>query len=142
MRYFIAYLSAFLFSSGLGISGMTDPNNIIAFLDVFGNWNPSLILVMVGAIAFHSISYYLITRRSTPLLGDSFFIPVKKQVDGRLVAGSALFGMGWGLAGYCPGPAISSVVTLSPSVFIFVVAMLVGIAMFHYIFKPLFPGGK
>ena len=140
MRYCIAFISALLFSLGLGISGMTNPSNVIGFLDVFGVWKPALILVMGGAIAFHGGSYFLITKRTTPLLTDSFLLPSKKHLDGRLIAGSSLFGIGWGISGYCPGPAIASLATLSTQVFIFVAAMIGGIALYHYIFKPLFLG--
>lgn len=142
MKYFVAFLSALLFGLGLGISGMTDPSKVIGFLDLFGNWQPALMLVMGGAIGFHAISYYLIKKRATPLLGGMFLLPTKKHVDGRLVIGSALFGIGWGIGGYCPGPAIASLVTMSTSVMIFVLAMLGGIALFHYLFKPYFLGGK
>lgn len=140
MKYFIAYISALLFGLGLGVSGMTDPSNVIGFLDLFGDWKPALILVMGGAIVFHGTSYYLITKRTSPLLTDSFLLPTKKHLDRRLIAGSALFGIGWGIGGYCPGPAIASLVTLNSPVFIFVASMIGGIAFFHYIFKPLFLG--
>ena len=138
MHFVAAYASALLFGVGLGISGMTDPSKIIGFLNVFGDWQAELILVMVGAIAFHGISYQLIVKRQTPLFSTSFLIPKKKQVDERLIIGSALFGIGWGTGGYCPGPAIVSLVTRKDSILFFVAAMLAGIALFHYIFKPIF----
>lgn len=138
MRYIVAYISALLFGAGLGIGGMTNPDNIIGFLDIYGDWQPALLLVMVGAVSFHAISYYLITRRATPLLDHKFFVPVRKPVDKRLIAGSALFGIGWGMGGYCPGPAITSLVSLSPQVLIFVVSMIGGMAIFHYVWKPFF----
>lgn len=136
MQYIVAYLSALLFGVGLGIAGMTDPANIIGFLDIFGEWKPALILVMGGAIAFHSVSYYFITKRSSPLLSTDFLIPAKRQVDMKLIVGSAIFGIGWGTGGYCPGPAIAALVTLSPSVLVFITSMLAGIAVFYYILKP------
>ena len=140
MKYLIAYISALLFGLGLGISSMTDPSNVVGFLGLFGDWKPALILVMGGAIAFHSISYYLIKRRPTPILADSFLLPVKRHVDRRLVIGSAFFGIGWGIGGYCPGPAIASLVTFSTPVLVFVASMIGGIALFHYIYKPRFLG--
>ena len=140
MNYLFSYISALLFGLGLGISGMTDPSKVIGFLNIFGSWQPDLIFVMVGAIAFHSITFKMITKRQTPLFNTSFSLPTKKQIDGKLVLGSLFFGIGWGLAGYCPGPVIASLVTLSDSIFTFIGAMLTGMAFFHYIFKPLFLG--
>ena len=137
MRYFIAYLSALIFGIGLGISGMTDPSNVKGFLDIFGNWQPPLILVMGGAIAFHGLSYYFITRRQSPLLTEAFLLPSKKDIDLRLVIGSLIFGAGWGLGGFCPGPAIAAAFTLNPSVLVFIGSMSAGIGLYHYAFKPL-----
>ena len=136
MRLFAAFISALIFGLGLGVSGMTDPENVRGFLDIFGNWKPALMFVMGGAVLFHGFSYTLITKRRSPLLGGSFSIPQKKLVDARLIAGSALFGIGWGLGGYCPGPAISSLFTFDSSVFIFLISMIAGMFFFHYLFKP------
>lgn len=122
----------------MGISGMTDPKNVIGFLDIFGDWKPALILVMGGAIGFHAISYYFIRKRPSPILADAFLVPRKSSLDVRLIAGSALFGVGWGIGGFCPGPAVASVATLNSGVFTFILAMLVGIAAYHYVFKPVF----
>lgn len=138
MRYFIAFISAFLFGIGLVVSGMTDPKNVIGFLDLFGNFNPQLILVMVGAIIFHGISFFLIKRKPSPLLSEQFMIPNKRNIDLKLTLGSVLFGVGWGIGGFCPGPAIASLVTLSEAVLTFTVAMVLGIAIYHYLFKPYF----
>lgn len=142
MCYIAVYLSALLFAVGLGIGGMTNPNNIIGFLDIFGDWQPALLLVMVGAIGFHSITYYFITKRSSPIFEDTFHLPKLKEIDKRLIIGSAIFGSGWGLGGFCPGPAITSLVLLDTHIFVFVGSMILGIALFQYIYKPLCMGEK
>ena len=138
MKFIIAFLSAFLFGIGLGISGMTDPSKVIGFLDILGDWRPALALVMGGAIFAHTISYYFIKKRPSPFLDVQFYLPTNKHIDKKLVIGSALFGIGWGLAGYCPGPAVVSFVTFDKTVLTFLAAMFLGIALFHYVFKPLF----
>ena len=140
MRFLMAFISAFLFGLGLGFSGMTDPHNVKGFLDLFGDWKPALIFVMGGAILFHSISYFLITKRKSPLLTPKFLVPNKRNIDAKLITGSALFGIGWGLAGYCPGPAIASVFTLNSSVLLFIGSMLIGIVLYHSFFKRFFLG--
>ena len=136
MRPFIAFVSALLFGLGLGISGMTKPENIIGFLDITGHWNPVLILVMVGAISTHMVSFYFIKKRRSPLLTSQFQIPLKKHVDGKLITGSIVFGVGWGLGGFCPGPAVVSLITFDLSVLIFTGSMVLGMAIFHYLIKP------
>jgi len=125
-----AFLVGILFALGLGISGMTEPQRVISFLDVFGNWNPSLLFVMVGAIAVHAISYRLIMKRRTPLFAAAFERPKRTDLDRRLIAGAALFGIGWGLAGYCPAPAIVSLAGFSLHPVLFTVSMLFGMALF------------
>lgn len=136
MVHVVAYLSALVFGLGLGLSGMTDPRNVIGFLDIFGAWQPALALVMVGAIAVHSLSYYLIMKRPTPLLTPAFYMPTKQQVDMRLIIGAVVFGIGWGMGGFCPGPALASIVTLHPDIFVFIISMILGIGFYHYAFKP------
>ncbi len=136
MKLVVAFASAVLFALGLGVSGMTNPDNIIGFLDIFGDWRPALMLVMVGAIVVHMVSYRLIVKRSTPLLHTAFHLPTRKDVDKELVIGSLLFGVGWGLGGFCPGPALASLASAQSSVFYFVGSMLVGIAIYHYMIKP------
>lgn len=137
MCYLMSFLSAFLFALGLGLSGMTDPENVIGFLNIFGDWKPALILVMGGAIAFHASTYYLITKRSSPLFDKRFVLPTKKHIDTKLIVGSIIFGSGWGIGGYCPGPALVSLVTMRTEALIFVFSMFIGIIFFHYVFKPL-----
>ena len=126
----IAFISATLFGLGLGISGMTDPANVIGFLDVFGDWRPALLFTMGGAVLVHSISYQIITRRASPILNVQFQDPKKREIDRNLIVGSTIFGLGWGLGGYCPGPAIASLVSGNMTGMIFVFSMLAGMAVF------------
>lgn len=123
-----AFFSAFIFAIGLGVGGMTDPAKIIAFLDFTGDWDPAMILVMGGAVVVYAVGYRWVLRRPTPLLSRYFRLPDARRPDGRLIVGAALFGVGWGLAGLCPGPAITSLFTGSTGVFAFVISMLVGLA--------------
>ncbi|MFO0552895.1 MAG: YeeE/YedE family protein [Polyangiaceae bacterium] len=125
----LAWLSAIgsgaLFGVGLTVAGMTRPEKVVAFLDITSDrWDPSLALVMVGAIAVYAIALRVIRRLRAPLFARTFSEPEKTGVDVRLVAGAAIFGLGWGLAGYCPGPALAAVTT--PSAAVFVATMVVG----------------
>jgi uncharacterized membrane protein YedE/YeeE len=127
----VALLSGLLFAVGLGLSGMTQPQKVLAFLDVFGAWDPALLFVMIGAISVHMIPALRAGRlNARPMLGESFKVAGNTSIDARLIAGAALFGMGWGAAGYCPGPAVVSVVTLTPTTLSFVGAMLCGMAVY------------
>lgn len=132
-RIWPASLAAFgaglLFAVGLGVAGMTDPSNIIGFLDVTGEWDPRLMFVMGGAVATGLVLFRLIRRRPAPLVGAKFQLPTRNDIDGRLVTGAALFGIGWGLGGFCPGPALTAAVTGSGHVIAFVGAMLVGMVL-------------
>lgn len=123
-----AALAGALFALGLLISGMTIPAKVIGFLDVGGAWDPSLAFVMAGAIAVYAPIAHLARRRERPVLDTCFYVPGHRAIDLRLVSGAAVFGIGWGLSGYCPGPAIVSVGTGASELFAFVVAMLVGMA--------------
>jgi uncharacterized protein len=125
-----AFFCAVIFGLGLCLSGMTQPEKVIGFLNIFHGFDPSLLFVMVGAIATHATLLVFIRRRKHPLLAQSFQIPGHTQLDFRLLAGSALFGVGWGLAGFCPGPAIVNLATFSPVVLSFTAAMLLGM-LFH-----------
>ena len=102
-------LSGFIFGLGLGVSGMTQPDKVVGFLNVWGGWDPSLAFVMVGAIGVHLLGHVIRKRLSAPVAAETFQIPTRNDITGRLVGGAGLFGLGWGLAGYCPGPAIVSV---------------------------------
>ena len=124
-----AFVAGALFAVGLGVGGMTQPATVLAFLDVAGSWDPSLAFVMVGAVGVYAAAFRLTRRRSRPVLSDAFAIPARRDVDVRLLVGAALFGIGWGLAGYCPGPGIVSLVTGRADVVVFVTAMLAGMGI-------------
>ena len=127
-----------IFSIGLGISGMTQPQKVIGFLDIFGEWNPSLAFVMGGAVLSYLALQILIQRNfSIPLLGGSFQIPSRKDLDRSLIIGALLFGSGWGLGGYCPGPAITSLGSGSLNALLFVVAMGVGMLLADRVISPM-----
>ena len=119
-----AGVAGVLFGAGLAISGMTNPKKVIGFLDLFGNWDASLMLVMAGAIAVHFVAYRVIKGKSAPAFGDKFAIPTRRDIDLKLVAGAAVFGLGWGLGGFCPGPGLVSSMSGASSALVFVVAML------------------
>lgn len=125
----------FIFAIGLGVSGMTQPQKVVGFLDLFGTWDPSLIFVMAGAIAVHFVTYKLIRKRKSPLFAADWQVPAKKDITPALVIGATLFGVGWGLAGYCPGPAITSLASFEQRPFIFVASMLVGMILFKQLDK-------
>lgn len=128
MNYVIAIASGLIFGLGLILSGMTDPSKIKGFLDLFGNWDPSLALVMGGAIAVGVVAFARAKRRTLSWTGAHMEIPTSSVIDGRLLVGGLLFGAGWGIAGYCPGPAIVAASAGSVAAIAFVVAMLVGMA--------------
>lgn len=127
----VSLLAGLIFGAGLTISGMTRPDKVIGFLDVLGGWDPSLAFVMVGAIAVHFLAYRLVPRLPRPLMGERFALPTRKDIDRRLVVGAALFGAGWGLGGYCPGPAITSAVSGAIPTLTFLGAMLAGMWLQH-----------
>lgn len=137
MRHLTQLLAGLLFGAGLALSGMTSPGNVRGFLDFFGDWNPALAFVMGGAVAVHALTYRLVRRRSSPIFEKSFAIPSRKDLDRRLVWGAVLFGLGWGLGGYCPGPAITSLVTLSRDSLLFVGSMLAGMFLYHRVSERL-----
>ena len=127
----VTFFAGVVFAIGLGISGMTNPAKVIGFLDVTGVWDPSLALVMGGAIGVHILFAQWSRKAERPLWADAFVLPKRADVDGRLIAGAALFGLGWGTAGYCPGPALVSLVGLTTSALTFCASMVAGIAVFH-----------
>lgn len=126
----VSFIVGFLFAVGLALSGMTQPQKVIGFLNPW-DWDPSLLFVMIGAIAVHLVSYPLIRRRASPLLDTKWHVPTRKDITSRLIIGSALFGIGWGLAGYCPGPAFTSLATADIRSVLFVVAMIFGMLLFR-----------
>lgn len=124
-----AFASGALFGVGLAVSGMTDARRILGFLDVAGAFDPTLAFVLAGAVATTLLLFRPVLRRGRPLFDDAFRLPRSTQVDARLLGGAALFGVGWGLAGYCPGPALVGLGTAAREALWFVPAMLVGIAV-------------
>ncbi len=129
MSTVFALLSGLVFGLGLILSGMTNPAKVKGFLDLFGSWDPSLALVMGGAIAVGAVAYAVAQRRTRSWTGEPIEIPKSTLIDGRLIAGGVLFGAGWGVAGFCPGPALVAAATGSTAALGFVVAMLVGMAL-------------
>lgn len=129
MQFISALLAGTLFGLGLGVSGMSNPAKVIAFLDVTGDWDPTLVLVMGGALLVTGIGYRLVLRRPTSLLGTSFQIPTRRDIDAPLLIGSVLFGTGWGLVGLCPGPAVTALVSGAAEAFLFFAAMLAGFGL-------------
>lgn len=121
--------SGLLFGAGLTVSGMTDPQRVRGFLDVFGDWDPTLAFVMGGAVIVMAVAWAIQSRMVAPVFGEKFSLPDRKDLDGRLIAGSILFGVGWGVAGLCPGPAIASLALSPVSALVFVAAMLTGMLM-------------
>lgn len=126
MPSIISLISGVLFGIGLVISGMSNPAKVLNFLDVFGTWDPSLAFVMAGALIVTGIGYRLSWRQSKPMLADKFDLPLSQHIDARLLTGAAAFGIGWGLSGFCPGPAVTSLALLAPGTLAFVPAMLAG----------------
>jgi uncharacterized membrane protein YedE/YeeE len=134
----LANLAAGLvFGLGLVVSGMIDPAKVLNFLDLFGSWDPSLAFVMAGAVAVTLVGYRLVLRRPGPLLGDGFALPTRSDLDRRLLVGAAVFGIGWGLGGYCPGPALTALGLAATGTLVFVPAMLIGMALARRL-----PGGN
>ncbi len=131
MKHLWPFIAGVVFAVGLVLGGMTQPAKVIGFLDFTGNWDPSLMLVMGGAVAVHFVLFRLILRRQSPLYSPAFHVPGQDGIDRRLLVGSALFGAGWGLAGYCPGPAIVASASGSGRAWVFTAAMLAGMAGFQ-----------
>jgi uncharacterized membrane protein YedE/YeeE len=127
MRAYAAiFASGVLFALGLGISGVTLPQKIVAFLDFAGNWDPSVAFVMVGSAGTYLLLHRWVLARSRPLYDTEFHVPSRSDIDASLVVGSALFGIGWGMVGFCPGPALTALVSGQTQVWIFFVAMITG----------------
>jgi uncharacterized membrane protein YedE/YeeE len=126
---FAALGTGVLFGVGLTVSGMVQPLKVVGFLDVAGAWDPTLALVMGSALAVTALAFPLILRRERPLFANSFSLPTRQEVDAPLLAGSALFGIGWGLGGFCPGPALASLALGAPGAWIFTAAMAAGMLL-------------
>jgi uncharacterized membrane protein YedE/YeeE len=133
MVLFAALLSGLVFGLGLLVSGMANPAKVLGFLDLGGLWDPSLAFVMGGAIAVAAVAFAVARRRSVSLLGTAMRLPSARHIDRRLVGGSLLFGVGWGVAGFCPGPALVGVGMGLAQAGVFVVAMLVGMGLFAWL---------
>ena len=132
MLVIAALICGLIFGWGLLISEMVQPAKVLAFLDIFGAWDPSLAVVMMAALVVSVPGFKLAKRRERPILATQSIWPTMMGIDGRLVTGSALFGIGWGLVGLCPGPALENLATLSPRVIAFVVAMTAGMALHDF----------
>jgi hypothetical protein len=130
-RAIVAFVCGLVFGAGLIISQMSNPAKVIGFLDITGNWDPSLALVMGGAVAVFGVLYRLALRQGTPLLAPRFMLPERKSLDAPLMVGALIFGVGWGLGGFCPGPAIVSAAFGDTRVWAFVAAMIGGMLVYR-----------
>ena len=131
----ISFIVGFIFALGLGISGMTKPTYVQGFLNAFKDWNLTLVFVMIGAILTHGVFYSVLKKRARPIFDLKFHIPTRKDIDVRLILGSVIFGVGWGVAGFCPGPALVSLATGELQPFIFVGSMILGMYLFRLVAK-------
>ena len=128
-----AFVAGLVFGIGLLVSGMVNPAKVLGFLDLAGRWDPSLALVMAGAIAVGTIGFAVAGRRTTTVLGTTMLLPTARAIDRRLVVGGAVFGVGWGLAGFCPGPALVALGTGNLKALVFIAAMVAGMLAFEWI---------
>lgn len=138
MRLIISYLSGLIFGIGISISGMANPAKVLNFFDLAGAWDPSLAFVMGGALIVTFIGYRFVLKRPAPSLAESFQLPTRRDLDLPLIGGSAVFGIGWGIAGFCPGGALPALGTANANVFIFVAALLAGIILAKVLQATLF----
>ena len=134
MELIIGFVSGLIFSIGLIISQMIDPQKLIGFLDILGNWDYSLVFVLGGAVGFNLITFRFIQKRKS-LIGKDLCLPTNKAVDNKLLLGSVLFGIGWGLVGVCPGPALVNLVTFKSEIFILIGSILIGMFGFNFFEK-------
>ena len=132
----LVFFSGFIFALGLGISGMTDANKVVGFLNLAGPWDPSLAFVMVGGIGVHTVFQRIMRKRGRPIFSSDFERPLNLDIERKLIVGGALFGVGWGWSGYCPGPAVVSCVGLGIEALGFTVAMLLGMLIFTRLSGP------
>ena len=131
MTVFASLLAGLVFGLGLIVSGMADPAKVLGFLDLAGPWDPSLAFVMAGAIAVGALAFAMARQRTVSFLGAAMKLPMSRDIDGRLVIGSVVFGMGWGIAGFCPGPGLVALGMGEVKALVFVVAMLLGMGAFE-----------
>ena len=135
-RLISSFVGGLVFALGLGVSGMTDANRVLGFLNLAGDWDPSLAFVMVGAIGVHLLLHRLILKRQSPLFAGRFHIPTRRDMSPELLGGAALFGMGWGLGGFCPGPGLVSLMGHGSAAAVFVVSMLGGMLVHRLLGIP------
>lgn len=127
----VSLLSGTVFGAGLAVSGMTDPHRVRGFLDLFGIWDPTLVFVMGGAVLVMAVVWQIQRRMGAPFFADAFSLPTRKDIDARLLAGSALFGVGWGIAGLCPGPGFASLAIAPANALLFLGGLLAGMVLFR-----------
>jgi uncharacterized protein len=133
MRLLANFISGIIFGLGLALSGMSNPAKVQNFLDIAGTWDPSLAFVMAGAIAVTATGYVWVMRRQQPMYDNQFDLPPTSPIDAQLLAGAAIFGVGWGLGGFCPGPAIASLALAAKGTVVFIAAMLIGISAAQFL---------
>ena len=131
MTLIISFLLGSMFSIGLAISGMMNPEKVIGFLDFFGAWDPALIFVMGGGVTLNFVLFKFILKRKNPILTPVFSLPSNNKIDKRLIIGAALFGIGWGIGGVCPGPGISNLFLFNPKVIVFLIFLILGMVLFN-----------
>jgi uncharacterized protein len=136
----VALIAGILFGLGLSLSQMVDRSRVLGFLDVTGAWDPTLLFVLGGAVGVTAISFRFVLRRAKPIYGDKFYLPDRDNIDGQLILGAAIFGIGWGIAGYCPGPAITGLVFGSWNPVLFILATILGSLISGYVSKLLLRG--
>jgi len=127
----VALFSGVLFGMGLAVSGMTDPARVRAFLDIGGAWDPTLAFVMGGALLMMAVAWRIVRRREKPVVAEAFHLPATRPIDARLIGGAALFGIGWGLGGLCPGPAIAALAIAPGPALVFTLFMMIGFGLFR-----------
>lgn len=132
----VSFFAGVLFATGLLVSGMSNPAKVLNFLDITGSWDPTLVFVMGGALMVTLPVFRMVLKRSRPLLSERFYLPTKEQIDAPLVTGAAIFGIGWGLAGLCPGPALTALASGATPAFAFVAAMIAGVLVHKYLVEP------
>ncbi len=133
-KNFFVLVSSLLFGLGLEVSGMTNPQKVQGFLNLFGDWDPSLIFVMVGAIALKGSVYFFLKKKyQKPWFESEFYLPSKSTIDKKLIIGSFIFGLGWAISGFCPGPAVAGVFRLQPEVFVVIASMLTGMVAYKFV---------
>ncbi|HAT9030003.1 TPA: transporter [Legionella pneumophila subsp. pneumophila] len=135
MYNIMSFLCGLLFGAGLTISNMINPNKVLNFLDINGFWDPSLLIVMAVAVTVTFLGYKLINKFDKPILCDQFYLPEKKSIEKKLILGSIIFGIGWGVAGYCPGPSISALTTFNSDPVYFVIGLIAGSWTYYWLFK-------